>query len=191
MLSGLRVGFAFTGSFCTFKEVVVQVQALVDAGADVTPIMSYNSYQTDTRFGTAQGFIDQLEAITGHSVLHSINQVEPIGPKKLFDLMIIAPCTGNSLAKLANGVIDTPAVLACKSHLRNGRPVLIAVSTNDGLAQAAQNIGRLLNTKHIFFVPFGQDSATQKPTSLVAHMDAIPEAAEYALKEEQMQPLLV
>ena len=191
MLEGKRIGFALTGSFCTFKEVVAQLEALTALGANVTPVMSYHAYETDTRFGKAVDFVREIERITGNEVLHTIDRVEPIGPKKLLDLMIIAPCTGNSLAKLANGVIDTPAVLACKSHLRNGRPVLIAVSTNDGLAAAGQNIGRLLNTRHVYFVPFGQDDARGKPTSLVAHMDLLPQAAEAALEGIQMQPVLM
>lgn len=190
MLEGKKIGFALTGSFCTFGPVVRQIKALVAQGAIVTPIMSYHAFETDTRFGKASDFVDQITEITGHEVLHTIDRVEPIGPKKLLDLMIIAPCTGNSLAKLANGVIDTPAVLACKSHLRNARPVLIAVSTNDGLAAAGQNIGRLLNTRHVYFVPFGQDDAQGKPTSLVAHMELLVPAAAAALDGRQLQPVL-
>lgn len=190
MLEGKKIGFALTGSFCTFKSVIEQVKNLVQLGAEVTPILSYHAYSTDTRFGKAADFVKQLEEITNHPVWHTIDQVEPIGPKKLLDLMILAPCTGNSLAKLAQGVIDTPAVLACKSHLRNARPVLIAVSTNDGLAAAGQNIGRLLNTRHIYFVPFGQDDASGKPTSLVAHFDLIAQAAQAALEGVQLQPVI-
>lgn len=190
MLEGMKIGFALTGSFCTFRSVLKQAEALVEQGAQLTPIMSYHAYQTDTRFGKANDFISRLERLTGRPVAHTIEQVEPIGPQKLLDLMILAPCTGNSLAKLAQGVIDTPAVLACKSHLRNARPVLIALATNDGLAAAGQNIGRLLNVKHVFFVPFGQDDAQGKPTSLVAHMDLLPLAAQAAIEGRQMQPIL-
>lgn len=191
MLGGKKIGFALTGSFCTFKSTLKSMEELVAQGASIMPVMSYHAYATDTRFGKAADFIAEIERMTGHPVLHTIDRVEPIGPKKLLDLMIIAPCTGNSLAKLAQGVIDTPAVLACKSHLRNGRPVLIAVSTNDGLAAAGQNIGRLLNTKNVYFVPFGQDDAMGKPTSLVAHMDLLAAAAKAALEGRQIQPLLM
>lgn len=190
MLEGKKIGFALTGSFCTFKSTIREIKRLVELGASITPVMSYHAYETDTRFGKAAEFVRTIEEITGHEVLHTIDRVEPIGPKKLLDLMIIAPCTGNSLAKLSGGVIDTPAVLACKSHLRNGRPVLVAVSTNDGLAAAGQNIGRLLNTKNVYFVPFGQDDANGKPTSLVAHMELIAPAAQAALEGRQLQPLL-
>ena len=190
-MQGKRSGFALTGSFCTFKKVLPQVEALVSAGAEVTPIVSPSVAATDSRFGKAEYFWNELARMTGREPLATIVQVEPIGPKKLLDLMIVAPCTGNTLAKLALGIADTPVTLACKSHLRNGRPLLLAPSTNDGLGNAAKNIGMLLNAKHVFFVPFGQDDPMEKPNSLVAHMDRIPEAARLALLESQMQPILL
>lgn len=189
-LDGKRIGFALTGSFCTFARVLEQVKALVRAGAVVQPILSANAHDLDTRFMTAESLHAQLETLTDHAPWHTLNQVEPIGPKKLLDLMIVAPCTGNSLAKLNAGIADGPVLLACKSILRNGGPVLLAVSTNDGLGTAAKNIGSLLARKHIFFVPFGQDDPMDKPTSLVACMERIPEAAEAALEHRQIQPVL-
>ena len=187
----IRIGFGLCGSFCTLSKAMEQMRQLVVQGYDVTPIMSENTYRTNTRFGTAQSFIDQAEQITQKPVLHFIEQVEPFGPRKLLDLLIIAPCTGNTLAKLANGVSDTPITLAAKAHLRNERPVLIALSSNDALSQNAKNLGVLLNSKNIFFVPFGQDDALKKPTSLVACFNQIPEAVSLALQGIQMQPMLV
>lgn len=185
-----RIGFALCGSFCTFSQVIPQMQVLCDIGYQVIPIMSYNAYQTDTRFGKAAQHIQTIEAITGNKVLHTIDQVEPIGPKKLLDLLLIAPCTGNTLGKLAAGIYDTPVTLATKSHLRNARPVVIAVSTNDGLSGSARNIGFLQNMKHIFFVPYSQDDPIKKPMSLVAHMDKIPQTIAQALQGHQLQPIL-
>lgn len=189
-LEGKHIGFAMTGSFCTFSKVIPVMQELADAGAYIHPIMSRNVYETDTRFGDAADFIKVVEEISGNSVIHTIPEAEPIGPKKLVDLMIVAPCTGCSLAKIANGVTDTPVCMAVKSHLRNARPVLIAVSTNDGLGTSAKNIGELLNYKHFYFVPFGQDDYVKKPNSLVADMSQIVAAAEYALEGRQLQPIL-
>ncbi len=189
-LTGTRIGFALTGSFCTFERVFPQIKALVDLGADVIPIASFNTYDLDTRFFTAEAVRGALREITGKEALHTLNTVEPIGPKRLLDLLIIAPCTGNSLAKLAAGIADTPVTLAAKSHLRNSGPVLVAVSTNDGLAAAAKNIGELLSRRHFFFVPFGQDDPKGKPRSLVAEMERIPECAALALDGGQMQPVM-
>ena len=160
-------------------------------GYDIVPIMSANTYSTDTRFGTAESFRERVENICGRPVLHTLAEVEPFGPKKLLDLLVVAPCTGNTLAKIANGVSDSAVSLAVKAHLRNERPVLIAVSSNDALSGNAKNLGVLMNTRHIYFVPFGQDDAIKKPTSLVAKTEMIPEAVEAALKGEQIQPLLV
>lgn len=157
----------------------------------LVPIMSFNSYQTDTRFGTAEEFRTTIEDLCKRPIIHTISGAEPIGPKKLLDLLVIAPCTGNTLAKLANGVSDTPVTLAAKAHLRNARPVLVAVSTNDGLTGNAKNIGTLLNTKNYFFVPFGQDDPIQKEASLVANMESIPDAVKAALNGKQLQPILV
>ena len=187
----LTIGFAITGSFCTFKAVFPQMNLLVEHGYRVLPIMSENAYATDTRFGRAADWAAQAEEICGEKVIHTIAQAEPIGPKKLLDLLILAPCTGNTLGKLACGIYDTAPTLAVKSHRRNGRPVLIAVSTNDALAGAAENIGRLLARKHYYFVPFGQDDAVKKPTSMVADFAMIPQAMTEALAGRQIQPILL
>ena len=167
------------------------METLARAGYDIVPIMSANTYSTDTRFGTAESFRERVENIFGRPVLHTLAEVEPFGPKKLLDLLVVAPCTGNTLAKIANGVSDSAVSLAVKAHLRNERPVLIAVSSNDALSGNAKNLGVLMNTRHIYFVPFGQDDALKKPTSLVAKVEMIPAAVEAALKGKQIQPLLV
>ena len=184
------VGFALCGSFCTFSQVIPQMQSLLDMGYDIIPIMSPAAYSTDTRFGVASQHITTIESMTGHSVLHTIDQVEPIGPKQLLDILVVAPCTGNTLAKLAAGIYDTPVTLSVKSHLRNARPVVIAISTNDGLSGSAKNIGALQNMKHMFFVPYSQDDPVKKPMSLVAHMSMIPKTVEHALNGKQIQPIL-
>lgn len=186
----MTVGFAMCGSFCTYAQVFPVMEALAKEHT-VIPIFSPASYVTDSRFGTAQSHIRQAAQICGKDPLYAVSQVEPIGPKKLLDALIIAPCTGNTLAKLAHSIADTPVTMAAKSHLRNGRPVIIAVSTNDGLAGAAENIGRLLARKNYYFVPFGQDDPKNKPTSLVAHFDKIPETVEMALRGVQIQPVLI
>lgn len=189
-LTGVRIGCAMTGSFCTFKKMFEIWEKLREEDADLYPIMSFNAAETDTRFYKAKEAVGIFEEITGKKVWKHIGQVEPIGPKKLLDLLIVAPCTGNTLAKMANGITDTPAALAVKSHLRNGRPVLVAVSTNDGLGQSAKNIGLLLGVKNIYFVPFGQDDCLEKPNSLVAKFDLIPDSAAEALAGHQIQPIL-
>ena len=189
-MAEIRIGFAITGSFCTFKMVFPQMELLVQKGYRVIPIMSHNAYSTDTRFGTAADWIQKAEEITGESVIHTIAQAEPIGPKKLLDLLIIAPCTGNTLGKLAAGIYDTAPTLALKSHRRNDRPVLIAVSTNDALASSAQSIGALMGRKGVFFVPFEQDDYRGKPTSCVADFERILPAAEAALEGRQLQPMI-
>lgn len=186
----MNIGFALCGSFCTYSEVF-PVMELLSRDYHVTPIFSQASYTIDSRFGTASEHIQTAMEICGTPPLHTIAQVEPIGPKKLFDILVIAPCTGNTLAKLANSIADGPVTMAAKSHLRNGRPILVAVSTNDGLAGAAENIGKLLARKHYYFVPFGQDNAAAKPTSLVADFAKIPQALEEALAGRQMQPVLL
>ena len=164
---------------------------LISRDYTVTPIFSHAASTIDTRFGTAREHIQTAAEICGTAPLRSISEVEPIGPKKLFDAMVIAPCTGNTLAKLAHSIADTPVTMAAKSHLRNGRPILVAVSTNDGLAGAAENIGKLLSRKHYYFVPFGQDDARKKPTSLIADFNQIPQALELALEGKQIQPILL
>lgn len=185
-----RIGFAVTGSFCTFKAVFPQMRRLVEAGYDVTPIMSQNAYETDTRFGRAADWVRMGEEITGKAVIHTIAQAEPIGPKKLLDLLIIAPCTGNTLGKLACGIYDTAPTLAVKSHRRNDGPVLIAVSTNDALAASAGSIGMLQARKGMFFVPYAQDDAAGKPCSCVADFEKILPAAQAALAGRQLQPVI-
>ncbi|HIU34526.1 MAG TPA: dipicolinate synthase subunit B [Candidatus Pullichristensenella excrementigallinarum] len=189
-LKGARVGIAMTGSFCTFQSAFSAFEALKAAGADLYPIQSENAYCLDTRFGAAQQMRQRLEDIAGREIWHTLQQVEPIGPKKLLDLLVIAPCTGNTLAKLANAIADTSVTMAAKSHLRNSRPVLIGISSNDGLARSARNLGALLAEKHFFFVPFRQDDCNGKPFSLVADLTLLPEAASLALEGKQMQPIL-
>lgn len=186
----MTVGFALCGSFCTFSRVFPVMEQLAKEHR-VIPIFSNVSYTTDTRFGTAQEHIRTAAQICGADPLHTLAQVEPIGPKKMLDALIIAPCTGNTLAKLAHSIADTSVTMATKSHLRNGRPVLIAVSTNDALAGAAENIGRLLGRKHYYFVPFTQDDPQGKPTSIVADFEKIPQALSSALEGKQIQPLLL
>ncbi|WP_088224818.1 dipicolinate synthase subunit B [Desulfosporosinus sp. FKB] len=187
---GLKIGFALTGSHCMLHEVVKVMKRLVDEGATVTPIISYSVDTMDTRFGNADDWKRQFKEITQQEIIHTIPGAEPIGPKQMFDCVVIAPCTGNSLAKLANGITDTPALMAAKSHLRNQRPVVLAVSTNDGLGLNARNIGTLLITKNIYLVPFGQDNPATKANSLVAHMDKVPETILMALEGKQVQPVL-
>ena len=186
----MTIGFAVCGSFCTFSEVFPCMEALTKQHR-IVPIFSNSAASISSRFGTAQEHLHEAESICGSSPLCSIEDVEPIGPKKLLDALIIAPCTGNTLAKLAHSIADTPVTMATKSHLRNGRPILIAVSTNDALAGAAENIGRLLNKKNYYFVPFGQDDPIKKPTSMVADFEKLPTALELALEGKQMQPLLL
>lgn len=186
----MRIGFAMCGSFCTFSQVFPVMEQLAREH-EVIPIFSSVSYTTDSRFGTAQAHIRRAAEICGTDPLYTIAQVEPIGPKKLLDVLVIAPCTGNTLAKLAHGIADTSVTMAAKSHLRNGRPVLVAVSTNDALGSAAENIGRLLARKHYYFVPFRQDDAQKKPTSMVADFTRIPESLAAASEGKQLQPILL
>lgn len=166
------------------------MESVKNTGANVMPIMSGISYSTDTRFGKAEEFVNKIKEITGNEIIHTVKDAEPIGPKNLLDMLIVLPCTGNSLAKLAMGIADTSVTMAVKAHLRNQKPVLIAVSTNDGLGNAAKNIGNLLNYKNIYFIPFSQDDYIQKPTSLVADFDKTLDAAEAAFEGRQLQPLL-
>jgi len=189
-LQGKRVGWGITGSFCTFDQILPVLERVVEEGAQVTPILSYATSGWDTRFYDAGEFRQQVEAITG-SVWDTIPQVEPIGPRKLLDVMLVAPCTGNTLAKLANGITDTPVLMAAKSQLRNSLPVVLAISTNDALGNNAQNIGRLLNMRNIYFVPYGQDDPMGKPRSMTAQFDLIPETLRLAMQGEQIQPILV
>lgn len=189
-MTGITVGFAMCGSFCTFSKVFKQMEKLRNIGYHIVPIMSFNAYHTDTRFGTAKEWIDKTEELCEHKIINTVLDAEPIGPKGITDIMLVAPCTGNTAAKLANAITDTPVTMAVKSHLRQSRPVLIALATNDALGASAQNIGKLMNTRHYYFVPFTQDNPTKKPNSLVANFELIPSALEYALHDQQMQPVL-
>ena len=189
LLKNKKIGFALTGSFCTFAKIFPEVQRLCDLGALVQPILSYNAYQLDTRFFSADEVRSRLTSICGKSIWHTLQEVEPIGPRKLLDLLIVAPCTGNTLGKLAAGIIDTPVTMAVKSQLRNSRPVLLAVSTNDGLGASARSIGALMSARDFYFVPYEQDDPDGKPASLVARTEQIPEAAAEALAGRQLPPL--
>ena len=186
----MHIGFAMCGSFCTYQKVFPVMEQLAK-DYSLIPIFSETSCKTDSRFGCGEEFIKKAQTICNTEALHTIPQVEPIGPKKLLDALIIAPCTGNTLAKLSHGIADGPVTMAAKSHLRNGRPVIIAISTNDALSGAAENIGRLLTRKHYYFVPFGQDHAHTKPYSMVADFTQIPKTLELALQGQQLQPILL
>lgn len=188
-MNDITFGYALCGSFCTFSKSLEQMKFLAEQGYNLVPIMSYNAAKTDTRFGKADDFIQEIEEICGRKLIQTIVGAEPIGPKKMVDLMIVAPCTGNTLAKLANGITDTPVTMAVKSNLRIGRPVLLAPATNDALAASAQNIGKLLNTKNVYFVPMSEDDPIKKPYSLVSDFTQLLPAALAALKGEQLQPV--
>lgn len=186
-----RVGFAVCGSFCTHEAALRALERMTEIYETVIPIVSETAAFTDTRFGASEDLLEKMEDLTGREVLCGIPAVEPIGPKKLLDVLVIAPATGNTIAKLAAGIADTAVTMAAKSHLRNGRPVVVAVSSNDGLAAGARNIGELLARRHYYFVPFGQDAAQAKPSSLVADFARLPETVDAALRGEQLQPILL
>jgi len=188
---GINVGYALTGSHCTLEEVMPQIQRFVDAGANVIPIISHSVATTDTRFGTAEDWKKTLKQITGNDIISTIVEAEPLGPAKKLDIMVIAPCTGNTTSKLANAMTDSPVLMAAKATLRNCRPVVLAISTNDGLGLNSTNIAKLMITKNIYFVPFGQDAPHVKPNSLVARMDLILETCEAAMQGKQFQPMLI
>ena len=190
-LKNKNIGYALTGSFCTFKSSIEEIKKLCKLNANVFPIMSFNSYKLDTKFGNAQDFINQIEEITGNKVLHTIQDTEPIGPKKMLDILIIAPCSGNTIAKLAHDIIDTPVTMAVKSHLRNSRPIVIGISTNNALSGSAENIGKLLNRKNYYFVPFKQDNPITKPRSIVCDFSYIQKTLEHALDNEQISPIML
>ena len=190
-LEGKRIGFVMTGSFCTFRKTIDELKKIVKLGAKVVPIMSENSYTMDTKFGKAEDFINEIEDITGTKILHTIQEVEPLGPKDMLDILVVAPATGNTMAKLANDIIDGPATMAVKSHLRRERAVVMAISTNNGLSGAGENIGKLLNRKHYYFVPFKQDNPITKPRSIVFDPSYLVKTIEYALDDEQIQPILL
>jgi dipicolinate synthase subunit B len=188
---GKTVGFALTGSHCTFAEVMPHIKRFVDEGARVIPIASNTVMTTDTRFGTSENWQKQLKEITGNDIISTIVEAEPLGPSKLLDILVIAPCTGNTTSRLANAITDSPVLMAAKAQMRNQRPLVLAISTNDGLGLNAWNIAKLLNAKNIYFVPFGQDNPVQKPNSLVARMEYLLDTCAAALEGKQLQPLLM
>ena len=189
-LSQKNIGIAITGSYCTYKKVFAELEKLASTGANLYPIFSDHASTTDSRFGKCADFLEQAEKITGKKPITTIPDAEPIGPGALFDILVIAPCTGNTLSKLANGISDTPVLMAAKAHLRNNRPLVVALSTNDALGAGFKNIGMLMNMKNIYFVPFGQDNYKSKPNSMVAKMELLPETIEAALQGKQIQPVL-
>lgn len=189
-MSSIKAGFALCGSYCTFEKAINQIRFLISKGIEIFPVMSENAYSTDTRFGKAEDHIKIIEEICNKKIIHTITEAEPIGPKKELDIMIIEPCTGNTVAKIANGIVDTSVTLAAKAHLRNEKPLLIAVSTNDALSGAASNIGKLMNTKNIFFVPLKQDNPIAKPRSIVADFDKTYDSIIAAINNKQIQPII-
>ena len=189
-LQGKHIGVAFTGSFCTYENVFTELKKLVEQGATVQTIFSNASQSLDSRFGNASDFVKKAEEITGIKPMLTIPQAEPIGPGGLLDILVIFPCTGNTIAKLANGITDTPVLMAAKAHLRNNKPLLISISTNDALGINMKNIGMLLNSKNIYFIPFGQDNPAKKPNSMIAHTQLLIPSLEAALSGRQYQPVI-
>ncbi len=190
-IKGIRIGVALCGSYCTYSVVIPEIQKMVDAGAIVIPIISTASQTTDSRFGKAQDHIDRIEKITGQKIIRTIVDAEPLGPKNMVDIIVAAPCTGNTLAKLAHAITDTPVLMAIKGHLRNEKPVVLALATNDALGLNMKNIGVLMSTKNIYFVPLGQDNYKTKPNSMVAKMDMIIPTIEEAINGKQIQPVII
>ncbi|MET3288550.1 UNVERIFIED_CONTAM: dipicolinate synthase subunit B [Brevibacillus sp. OAP136] len=190
-LQGKTIGFGLSGSHCTFEETMPQIQRLKDAGARVIPIVSNTLMTTDTRFGTSASWQQKLRDLTGEELISTIPAAEPLGPTKLLDVMVIAPCTGSTTSRLANAITDSAVLMAAKATMRNLRPLVLAISTNDGLGLNAANIAKLLAAKNIYFVPFGQDAPDKKPNSLVARMELLKETCEAALDGKQLQPLLI
>ena len=185
------IGFAITGSFCTHERILEVIKELTDKGYKIYPIVSETTFETDTRFGAAKDFLDALEEITGNHPFSTIVDVEPTGPQNLFDVIVVAPCTGNTLAKIANGINDTPITMAVKAHVRNNKPVVVGISTNDGMGLNFKNLATLFAAKNFFFVPFGQDEPIKKPKSLVADWDKLEDTLNFALRGEQIQPVLI
>lgn len=190
-LSSYNIGYGITGSFCTFEKTKIAVGELVKLGAAVVPIFSYNVQRMDTRFGGAKEFMEAVEEITGNHGIKTIQEAEPIGPKANLDVMVIAPCTGNTMAKLWNGITDSPVLMASKAHLRNQKPLVISISTNDAMGMNFKNIGNLMNTKNIYFVPFGQDDYKKKPASLIGDLKLLPDTIDLAMEGRQIQPVVV
>lgn len=191
LLEGIKIGFALTGSFCTYAKVLPEIEKMAAEGAEIYPILSGTAAELDTRFGCAEELRLKLKMLTGKDIISTIPGAEPIGPKGLLDVMVVAPCTGNTLGKLAAGITDTSVTMACKAHLRNQKPLVLAISTNDGLGLNAKNLGLLLNSKYIYFVPFGQDDPVKKSNSLVAKFELLTPAVIEALNGKQLQPVLV
>ena len=187
---GMNIGYALTGSFCTFSDTIKEIEKLVELKANVFPVFSFNAQSIDTRFGKASDLMEKIEKITGNKIIKTIEAAEPIGPKNNLDVFVVAPCTGNTLAKMNNGICDTPALMAVKAHIRNNKPVVLAIATNDALGSNLLNIGELLNKKHIYIVPFGQDDYNKKPKSMVSHFNLIQETIKNALESKQIQPIL-
>lgn len=190
-LSKCNVGMAITGSFCTFDKIKIEIKKMVEMGINVYPIFSPHSAEYDTRFGKADKFVNDVETIAGRKGIYTIQEAEPIGPKSYLDALVIAPCTGNTIAKLTNGITDTSVLMAAKAHLRNNKPLIISVSTNDAMGMNFKNIGQLMNMKNIYFVPFEQDNCVKKPNSLISRLDLIPATIEEALEGRQIQPVLI
>ncbi|PRR99163.1 dipicolinate synthase subunit B [Bacillus atrophaeus] len=190
-LKGKRIGFGLTGSHCTYEAVFPQIEALVKEGAEVRPVVTFTVKSTDTRFGEGAEWIKKIEELTGYEAIDSIVKAEPLGPKLPLDCMVIAPLTGNSMSKLANAMTDSPVLMAAKATIRNNRPVVLGISTNDALGLNGTNLMRLMSTKNIFFIPFGQDDPYKKPNSMVAKMELLPQTVEKALSHQQLQPILV
>lgn len=186
-----KIGLAITGSFCTFSKIFDKIDVLIKNGAEVLPIFSYNAASIDTRFGKAREWVEKIETLTGNKAILTIPEAEPIGPKNLIDILVIAPCTGNTLGKLANAITDTPVLMAAKAHIRNEKPIVIGVSTNDALSMNAKNLGLLLNTKHYYFIPFGQDNPESKKTSMISDFELIMPTIEMALDGIQLQPIII
>lgn len=187
----LKLGYAFCGSFCTINKSLSVLKELANTDMDITPIMSQITYSTDTRFAKSSEFNAEVEKICGKPIIHTISAAEPIGPKNLLDIIVVAPCTGNTLSKIALGITDTPVTMAVKAHLRNQKPVVLGIATNDALGATAKNIGILHNTQNIYFVPYGQDDAINKSTSLVCDFTKIPQTIENALNAKQIQPVII
>lgn len=189
-LKGKRIGFGLTGSHCTYEQVFPQIEKLMELGAEVVPIVSYTVQETDTKFGNAKDHLERIKQITGKELVKTMPEAEPLGPQAPLDCMIIAPLTGNSLSKFANALTNTPPLMAAKATLRNGSPVVLAIATNNALGLNAMNLGKLLVTKNVFFVPYGQDHPYKKPDSLVSHMELIPETIDEAINGKQLQPIM-
>lgn len=186
----IQLGFAITGSFCTFQKILTVLKKLSEQNYEIVPIFSENSSQLDTRFQQAEDFVHTVQELTGHPGIFTIPEAEPIGPKGYLDALVIAPCTGNTLAKLNSGITDSPVLMAAKAHLRNEKPLIISISTNDALGMNFKNLGSMMNTKNIYFVPFGQDNYEKKSCSMIAHVDLIPDTIEAALSGKQLQPVI-